>query len=109
MCSACRNWATSYVLFSLAIWPSKPLLLDFAEPCDIQFVMLGEDIAQGQRVENFQLRALMENGTYATVYQGTTIGHKKICALPRTLKTKQLIVAVTAARDAVLLKDIKMY
>ena len=87
----------------------KNWILDFDGPCDIQFVMLGEDIAQGQRVENFQLRALMENGTYATVYQGTTIGHKKICALPRTLKTKQLIVAVTAARDAVLLKDIKMY
>ena len=83
--------------------------LNFAEEQSVRFVTLQEEIEQGQRVETFQIRALAENGTYQTIYQDTVIGHKKICALPRPVQTKQLIIAVTAARDTVSLKDIQVY
>ena len=83
--------------------------LNFTEEQSVRFVTLQEEIEQGQRVETFQIRALAENGTYQTIYQDTVIGHKKICALPRPVQTKQLIIAVTAARDTVSLKDIQVY
>lgn len=84
-------------------------ILDFAEPCTLRYVSLMEEIAKGQRVENFQLRALMEDGTTQTIYQGTTIGHKKICALSHPIQTKQLVIAVTAARDTVNLQSIQVF
>ena len=84
-------------------------ILDFDEPCSLRYVTLMEDIEQGQRVENFQLRALMHDGTYRTVYQSTAVGHKKICALSDPIQTQQLIIAVTAARGSVTFSDIQLF
>lgn len=83
--------------------------LEFRTEQEIHYVTLMEAIEQGQRVENFQIRCLGSDGSEQTVYQGTTIGHKKICPLPRGIKTKKVVVAVTAARAAAYLKPIQVY
>lgn len=84
-------------------------ILEFPEPVSIRYVTLMENITKGQRVENFQLRALTDQGTYAVIHQGTTIGHKRICALSQPVHTKKLIVAITASRGTPDLLPVQVY
>ena len=79
-----------------------------------------EDIAQGQRIESFQIEAEGEDGCKFPFYQGTTVGNKKICQLvdpfegqnplTRTIDSslKRLYVQVTSARDEVFMKSIEV-
>lgn len=96
--------------------------MDFGcERNDIHYIVLQEDIAQGQRVESFQIESEYSDGGRLPFYQGTTIGNKKICELsdpfadqnPLTrtfsLTARKLIIRVTAARDSVCMKSIKAY
>ena len=88
---------------------------------DLKYVVLAEDIAEGQRVESFRITADFAIGGQYALAQGTCIGHKKICQIhnPFALQNplindsapeiRQLIIHVTAARDEVLMKDIKIY
>ncbi len=87
----------------------------------INYVVLREDIAEGQRVESFRIVAEFESGSQYPLYQGTCIGNKKICQLqdpfagqnPLTDDSEpeiaRLKVQVTAARDEVLMKEISVY
>lgn len=84
-------------------------ILEFSQEETLHYVTLMEDIACGQRVESFQLRAFNADGASSIFYQGTTIGHKKICALPHPLKTKKLAITITAARDQALLRSIQVF
>lgn len=83
--------------------------LRFPSPVSIQYVTLLEDIAEGQRVEAFQLRARRENDEALTFYRGTAVGHKKICALPHSVQTDELTIVVTASRGEPLMKGIEVY
>lgn len=88
---------------------------------DAKYVVISEDISRGQRVESFRITAGDDPNAPFPLYQGTTIGHKKICPLgdpfaeqnpltaniPEDLKT--LTVKVTAARADVNIKSIKVY
>lgn len=102
---------------------TQPLYnISFEEPVSaIKYVVLQEDIAQGQRVESFRITADFTSGSQFPIYQGTCIGHKKICQLydpfvgqnPLQDDTGERIsriqVRVTAARDEALIKSIKAY
>ncbi|MDO5423540.1 MAG: alpha-L-fucosidase [Eubacteriales bacterium] len=88
---------------------------------EIKYVVLREDLTQGQRVESFRITAEFESGGQYPLYQGTCIGNKKICQLqdpfagqnPLLDDTEETIsrirVQVTAARDEVFLKEIRVY
>ena len=82
---------------------------------EISFVVLSEDLTQGQRVESFEILVGKR-----VLYRGKTIGNKQICCLkdPFALlhpmqwgmdETKELRIRVTAARDTVQLKEIMIY
>lgn len=73
----------------------------------IKYVVLEEDIAQGQRVESFVISRLDGFGKWLTVYSGFTIGNKKIC--PVDLKTDKIRVHITASRDETIMKKISIY
>ncbi|MGI5894602.1 MAG: alpha-L-fucosidase [Candidatus Merdivicinus sp.] len=95
-------------------------LITFDKPRkDIKYVVLAEDIAHGQRVEAFRIS---KNGNeHVACYDGTCIGNKKICVLRDPFENQNpltndslpeissLTIHITAARDEVLLKDIKVY
>lgn len=101
--------------------PTQPryrIVLDHPRT-DIRYVVLSEDITCGQRVESFRIT---QNGSdLVACYQGTCIGHRRICALrdpfedqnPLTATTgteiSSLTIHIAAARDEVLLKDILVY
>ena len=88
---------------------------------NIKYIVVQEDIAKGQRVESFRITADFLSGAQYPIYQGTCIGHKKICQLqdpfalqnPLTADTSERIsqvqLHITAARDKVFLKSVKLY
>lgn len=88
---------------------------------DFKYVVLREDISQGQRVESFQIIAEAYDGSRFPFYQGTTIGNRKICQLQdpftghnpltRSLEygAKKLIVHITSARDEVKMRSIEVF
>lgn len=47
----------------------------------VNYVVLQEDIANGQRVELFDLYIQKANGKFKRVYKGTVIGAKKLLIL----------------------------
>lgn len=50
----------------------------------VNAIVLDEEIAAGQRVEAFDVEALMPSGQWKTVASGTTIGHKRILTFEPT-------------------------
>lgn len=87
----------------------------------IKYVVLQEELAEGQRVESFHIVGDFVSGNQFPVYQGTCIGNKKICQLhdpfadqnPLQSDVGELIsrlqVKITAARDTVIMKSIRVY
>ena len=87
----------------------------------IRYIELREDIAQGQRVESFQIETEDGDGGRLPFYQGTTIGNRRICELkdhfadqnPLTrtfsFEAKKLVIRITSARGEVRMKSIKAY
>ena len=87
----------------------------------VKYVEICEDIAQGQRIETFQILASTHTGAQFPLYQGTCVGNRKICVLQDPFKeqnpllsdkqddVEKLTLFVTAARDEVALKDVKVY
>ncbi|MFA9477004.1 hypothetical protein ACERK3_01730 [Phycisphaerales bacterium AB-hyl4] len=63
-----------------AIQPDKRhILLRFAQPVDLDHLVLWEDLREGQHIDGFEL--LDEQGQ--TLAAGRTIGHKRILPFPR--------------------------
>lgn len=87
----------------------------------VKYVELREEIEKGQRIETFRIEAVFHEGKNYPLYQGTTVGNRKICVITdpfaeqnRLLdgsgdKTDKLLVKVTAARGEVSLKQIVVY
>ncbi len=70
----------------------------------VRYVELREDIQHGQRVELFQIKSGDE-----ILVHGTTIGSRRICALPAGTDLSQITVRILAARDEVPTLDIRLY
>ena len=87
----------------------------------VKYVEIREDIAQGQRIETFQILADTHSGAQFPLYQGTCVGNRKICVLQDPFQeqnpllndardyVEKLTLFVTSARDEVVLKEIKVY
>lgn len=104
-------------------YPTQPQYsITFDSPRkDFKYVVLREDIEKGQRVESFRILGEFVSGGQYPLYQGTTIGNRKICQLQdpfalqnpliddRTPEIKRLFVQITSARDEVFMKAINIY
>ncbi|MBQ7376996.1 MAG: alpha-L-fucosidase [Clostridia bacterium] len=73
-------------------------------PAEIAYVEIAENIAEGQRIESFQIRRTPE-GTWA-LCAGLTVGARKICRV--SAKTDTLYLRINA-RDEIDLKHVKIY
>lgn len=93
----------------------------FVIACDdmenLGFVVLREDLTQGQRVERFTLSALLPDGTRRCLYTGHTIGNRQICPIrdpfgqtPAVdLNGARLLLEITASRAEPVLSGIALY
>lgn len=62
----------------------------------VNHLVLGEDIASGERIEGFRVTAnIPVTGGQAQLYEGRTVGHKRIVLFP-TIRASELTVEVTA-------------
>lgn len=99
----------------------KEYRIRFDEPKqNIRYIVLEEDIAQGQRVETFKITGAFAGGGEYPICQGTCIGHRKICRIVDPFSRQnpligkmdaatELTVTVTAARGEVHIKRIAVY
>ncbi len=86
-------------------------------------IVLEEDLTRGQRIESFQiLRENTEIGKAFPIYQGRTVGNRKICTLWDVNKgqnplmfsyerktVEYLVLRITSSRGPVYLKNVKVY
>ena len=86
----------------------KPgFVAEFAEPATFDRVILGEAIAEGQRVRKFSVEARVD-GRWKVIGEGTTIGRKRI--LPTSRVTADAIrVTITDSRSTPALKLFGVY
>ncbi|MFE0189147.1 alpha-L-fucosidase [Streptomyces sp. NPDC058989] len=77
-------------------------------PWTFDRIGLAEDIRHGQRVERFAVRA-RTGGTWTTLARGTTIGHRRILALPRPVTADAVRVVVEEARGRTRLAPVTLH
>ena len=103
--------------------PTQPRYeIVFDQPVrSVKYVVIREDIAQGQRIETFRIFADTHSGAQFPLYQGTCVGNRRICVLADPFKeqnpllsdakdhVEKLTLFVTSARDEVHIKSVQVY
>ncbi|RGE63630.1 hypothetical protein DWY69_26510 [Eisenbergiella massiliensis] len=72
---------------------SADIKVSFPHPVSVSHVVLKENIRMSQRIEGFEI---MDDKGHV-LYQGSTVGYKKIAVFPRTA-VKELHIHITDAR-----------
>ncbi len=83
------------------------ITLKFETPKSVKFIVIKEEISHSQRVEHFEIDANI-NGKFENIYQGTTIGYKKICDLEK-FDTNEIIIKFKSFRVAPIINFIGVY
>ncbi|WP_105616816.1 alpha-L-fucosidase [Vallitalea okinawensis] len=73
------------------------LLFDMKENQEIKMVLIQEYIEHGQRIESFNIEVSENQSQWKRVYNGTTIGYKKICLLS-DVKARFIRISITSSR-----------
>jgi len=66
---------------------------------DVKYVTLSEDLSKGQRIESFKIRRTPDE--LIMMYSGLTVGHKQICPMPRSARSRglsRLYIEITSTR-----------
>jgi len=72
------------------------------------YLMLQEDIAQGQQIEAFTLLYL-QDGQWHEALGGTVVGHKRICRIPGGIESDTWKLKINACRWDVCLQTFALY
>lgn len=80
----------------------------FAEKTPLTYVVLEEDLSQGQRISSFEIEATGPFGNLQTIYHGTTVGYRKIVEL-NGYEANELKIIVRLSRGPAQLKSVKFY
>ena len=73
----------------------------------VNFVLLQENIALGQRVEKFHIAAMID-GEWEQVAKGTTIGYKRILEIP-SVETTAIKIEFEAAKATPVISNLEIY
>ncbi len=98
--------------FSINLAMDKPILIepyknsdtqctaeiDLGKDEDIHYLDFCEDIAQGQRIESFFVQQY-KNDRWENVFEGTTVGARRIIRFKDGLRTSKLRIFITSSRD----------
>lgn len=80
----------------------------FKNPINFNIVALQEAIALGQRVEKFEIEAIVDK-KWEKVAEGTTIGYKRILQLDKPIKTNALKIHIISSRLNPYVSEIGLY
>ena len=81
------------------------MTLRFAANERVSAVVLEEDIAQGQRIDEAVIYALTEAGEESEIGRVHSVGYRRILTLPSPVEARALRVAVVASRQGFHLAD----
>jgi alpha-L-fucosidase len=84
------------------------LELKFSNPTEINHVILQEEIAMGQRVLGFSIEIMDENKLWKEVFNGTSIGSKRICYFD-SVKTGKIRASFTNSKAKPLITNFAVY
>jgi alpha-L-fucosidase len=79
--------------FGKPIAETKQMELSFDKETPVAYVVLAEDIAQGQRIRRYRVEA-QHNGAWQTIANGQSVGHKKIHSV-NSVTTQKLRLIVS--------------
>lgn len=82
--------------------------IEFSTPQTFNRVLLQEYIPLGQRVEQFHIEVMNEDGTWRTIAEETTIGYKRI-VLTEKVTTKKVRIVIDKSRACIVLNKIGLY
>jgi alpha-L-fucosidase len=81
--------------------------IEFQESRELHYLVLGEYLPMGQRVKAFAVEAESNEGS-KLLFEGTTIGHKRIIPL-NAINTKHLRIRFSDARGSLVLSNLGLY
>lgn len=83
------------------------ITIKFDKVENIKNIVLQEQIQLSQRIEEFEILALINN-VFEVIYNGTTVGYKKICKVDN-IETDLVKIKITKSRVSPTLKFIGIY
>ena len=83
------------------------LEFDLGRPMKFDRAMLQEQIAEGQRVERFELDALID-GKWKNISGATTIGYKRLLRFPE-VRAQKVRLQILQSRDCPTIREIGLY
>ena len=83
------------------------LEINLGSPTRFNVIMTQEQIAEGQRVEQYRVEALTGQG-WKEVARGTTIGHKKLDRIPET-EASRVRLTIYKSRGALMIRAVGSY
>lgn len=84
------------------------MTLDLGEEKTFDRILLQEDIEQGQRVSRFHVDAELQDGTWTSIAEATTIGYKRILRIDE-ISTSKIRVVVEQSLHPPLLLNPELY
>ena len=97
----------SYDKYFEALSNKADISINFAKAEKLGYIVIKENILKSQRVERFAID-IGENGKFREVYNGTTIGYKRIVPM-NGMKTDCVRIRITDSRIAPVLSFIGVY
>ncbi len=82
--------------------------VSFNQKQKVSTVVIREDLRNSQRIESFSIFAKADSG-YIEVDKGTVVGSKKILRFSKSVKTDELLFAITGTRGEPSIREIKFY
>lgn len=86
----------------------RVITIELGERMKLNFLELSENIAEGQRVENFIVQHRNEDKIWFNSFEGTTIDTKKIIKL-HGLETDAVRILMVSSRDTPEINKIALY
>ena len=87
--------------------PKAEFKISWNSPQKISAVILKENILKSQRIEAFEILSI-NHGKLKKIYQGTTVGYKKIARFPQ-IETDTLVIQIVDSRIEPTLSFIGIY
>ena len=82
--------------------------IDFANEVELDKIVLQEDLRHGQRIEKYTVEA-QKGDAWEHVFEGSTIGNKRIKRFDKTICTSKLRITITQCRTTPYIKSIRVY
>lgn len=88
----------------------KPeIIIDLGEKTEIDSVILMENIATGQQIENFEIYYENRFNRWQRITKNTVIGYKKIVPFKKAVKTSRIKIKITSYRVRATLLKAELY